>query len=710
VNEHALSTRPIDTVSQEAATQPTAPRYWAFVSYSHADSADADRLHKRLETFQTPRLLVGTKHPLGRVPARLTPIFRDRQELAASSDLAREIREALADSRYLVVICSPAAAASKWVDQEVRDFKRLHGEDRVLAAIVAGEPFAADPARECFPPSLKVRIDRRGKPTGRPAEPIAADLRESRDGWKSGTLKIIAGLLDVGLDDLVRRDQQRRQKRMTWIVAASLAGMAFTTGMSVLAIDARDAARDERREAESLVSFMLGDLRDELEPIGELDSLDKVGSRALAYYARQDRKKLTDDQLAQRSKALTLLGQIAVTRGDSSAAAAYNLEALRGTEEIVLRAPDDPQRLFDHAQNVFYRGELARSSGKLDQAEQAYREYQRLAARMVSAEPANPRWQMEKVYAAQNIGIVLLLRRRFSEAAQQFETTLKPMFSVAAANPDKVEYKREYSNVLAWLADARSDEGKLSDAAALRAQQIAFLDRTLTYDPRNVKLQELLIPAKQGLGILLIAQGKTAPGIERLQSAFQAADRLTRIEPDNAIWKSLSASARLELARTLLASRRITLATVENDIGCTLSAELRALDPKDTQWRPLRTRCLANRSRLAQAQGDLPAALTNAAQALGSARSERSEDPVRNRYSIAAAYRRVGDVHGRMGTTNAAIAAWTAGLDQLPRSIAERPREMAERAALLEKLGRNAEARALNDRLRSIGFIRNDLT
>ncbi len=132
-----------------------------------------------------------------------------------------------------------------------------------------GEPFAADPRHECFPPSLLQKIDKRGKQTGKPAEPIAADLRESGDGWKLGTLKIIAGLLDVGLDDLVQRDQQRRQKRMTWIAAASLAGMAFTSGMSVFAINARDAARDERRAAEGLVGFMLGDLKDELQPIGK---------------------------------------------------------------------------------------------------------------------------------------------------------------------------------------------------------------------------------------------------------------------------------------------------------------------------------------------------------------------------------------------------------------------------------------------------------
>ncbi|MEP7315587.1 MAG: toll/interleukin-1 receptor domain-containing protein, partial [Sphingomicrobium sp.] len=191
MNEHALPARRSGAVSDEAASASATLRYWAFISYSHTDAAEAERLHKFLETYRTPKILVGANHPFGTIPEKLTPIFRDRQELAASSDLGRDIKESIADSRYLIVICSPSAAVSRWVDQEIRDFKRIHGEDRVFAAIVGGEPFAADPKEECFPPSLRQKIDKRGKPTGKPAEPIAADLRDSGDGWKLGTLKII---------------------------------------------------------------------------------------------------------------------------------------------------------------------------------------------------------------------------------------------------------------------------------------------------------------------------------------------------------------------------------------------------------------------------------------------------------------------------------------------------------------------------------------
>ncbi len=91
--------------------------------------------------------------------------------------------------------------------------------------------------------------------------------------------------------------------------------MAVTTTLAITAIQGRDAARDQRREAEGLVAFMLGDLKDKLEPIGRLDALDGVGSRVLGYYSKQDTSELSDAALLQRSRALSLMGQVAYERG-----------------------------------------------------------------------------------------------------------------------------------------------------------------------------------------------------------------------------------------------------------------------------------------------------------------------------------------------------------------------------------------------------------
>jgi hypothetical protein len=145
-------------------------RYMAFLSYSHDDEEQAAWLQDSLEQFRVPPRLIGQLTDMGPVPKRLTPIFRDRHELAAAADLGEEIEEAIAGSRFLIVLCSKTAAQSYWINEEIALFKRIHEDERVLAVILDGEPFASDDpetaADECFPKALRTRFDSRGRPTG----------------------------------------------------------------------------------------------------------------------------------------------------------------------------------------------------------------------------------------------------------------------------------------------------------------------------------------------------------------------------------------------------------------------------------------------------------------------------------------------------------------------------------------------------------------
>ncbi len=358
-------------------------RYYAFLSYSHKDKELADWLHGELEKFRVPSALAGKLTANGVVPRRLTPIFRDQHDLSAGDDLAVEIEAALAASQFLVVLCSPTAATSRWTNLEIESFKRTRPEGCVLAAVGAGEPFASDiPGREeeeCFPPALRYKYDRRGHRTAKRAEPLAADFREGGEGRRVAFLKLVAGMLGVGLDELVQREQTRHQRQLAFVAAASLAGMVVTSTLAVTAIQARDEAREQRREAEGLISFMLGDLKDKLEPIGRLDALDGVGARVLGYYQKEDTADLADAALTQRASALSLMAEVATKRGDVDGALRLYRGAMAGTAEAIRRKPDDPQRLFDHAQNVFYVGEIAHNRGQFETAEAHMREYKRLA-------------------------------------------------------------------------------------------------------------------------------------------------------------------------------------------------------------------------------------------------------------------------------------------------------------------------------------------
>jgi tetratricopeptide (TPR) repeat protein len=680
-------------------------RYYAFLSYSHKDEELAEWLHSELENFHIPHALQGKLTANGVIPKRLKPIFRDEHELAAADNLTDEIEVALASSQFLIVLCSPHAAKSRWTNAEIDAFKRAHPEGCVLAAIGAGEPFASEmPGREdeeCFPPALRQKYDRRGRPTGKRIEPLAADLRDDGDGRRLGLLKLVAGMLGVGLDDLIQRDTARRHRRLAWMTAASLAGMIVTSGLAVTAIQARDAARDQRREAEGLVAFMLGDLRDKLEPIGRLDALDGVGSRVLAYYSKQDKSELSDAALTQRSRGLSLMAEVAHLRGDSATAMRLYREAMSGTAEAVRRRPNDPQQLYEHEQNYFYIAEIARQQGDLAAAEAAYRESGRLARRMAAIEPDNLRWRMEVQYGDANTGIVLFGQRRFAEADRQFRRALSTIEAVVSVEPGRADYQQALSDSLAWLADAQAAEGQLAQAMRQRERQVALLERLIRERNGDVNFRRRIIPAYRAMGGLALAQGDGTSAIRYLQSAVAHADRLIPSEPQNTMWQGLGAAARLTLAEALLASGNIAGATGETQRGCATVQRLIARDHSVVAWRGSARACFGMQAQLALRGGRYQSALEAAQRALRLPGADRS---IQGPYEIARLHRLAGDAYRSMRNQNAARSEWTAGLGSLPKGVAERPQEISERAGLLRRLGGSQELPRLTMQLDSMGY------
>lgn len=694
--------------SRRAGSRPGfVQRYWAFVSYSHRDKAHADWLHEALEQFPVPKTMIGRGTRYGLVPARLSPVFRDKEDLAAGDDLRDDIQAAIAASRFMVVLCSPAAVASRWVNQEIELFRRLRPDGEIFAAILGGEPWASDiPGREadeCFPPALKQAYDEDGEPTGERAEPVAADFREARDGRQLGLQKIVAGMLDVGLDELVQRDSQRRHRRMVVLTAGSVAGMLLTTGLSVAALQARDEARDQRREAESLIEFMIGDLKDKLEPVGRLDALGAVGSRVLAYYERQDKGDLADDALAQRSKALTLMGDIAQRRGDIQGALKLYREGLDSTAEALRRDPDNPQRLFDHAQNVFWIGELARQLDQTDRAEEAFRQYKQLADRMLALEPSNPSWQMEALYAATNLGIVLHETRRYPAAIAEFERALAAAEALTRGEPASEEFRSMRLETLAWLADAQLGAGRMNDAVATRRVQLQSLDAALRTEGENMSLLQQEVPARRSLGRMLAFRGDLRGARQQLERAVGVAEQLIGSEPDNMIWLQLAAGAQLDLSGVLLASTELEPADKALVGGCEKVERLQARDGRKPDLQSLMVECFSRRARLALARGAPGEALVWSGQALAAAQSLSGGDGVERAFAVAAVYRLIGDVHQEAGDMQAAQSAWRTALRTWPNAP-HMPQRVALKADLLRKVGRATEARPIEAQLTTMGF------
>jgi hypothetical protein len=108
--------------------EPITFKYRAFLSYAHADTRWAKRLHRRLEGFRIDKHLIGRATAQGPVPPTLRPIFRDRDDFTAGHTLTDQTIAALDAAAALIVLCSPASAKSHYVNEEIRLFKSRHPE------------------------------------------------------------------------------------------------------------------------------------------------------------------------------------------------------------------------------------------------------------------------------------------------------------------------------------------------------------------------------------------------------------------------------------------------------------------------------------------------------------------------------------------------------------------------------------------------------
>jgi WD40 repeat protein len=248
-------------------------KYRAFISYSRVDRESAVALQARLERYVLPQALRLVKPGLKLDPRPLKPVFRDEDELVPGQDLTARIQAGLRGSEYLIVVCSPAAAASEWVEKEILEFCALGKGDNVLAIVVGGQPHAEARGMavdlESLPRALRYEPEPDGadgvRVSGTLAEPLWVDWRDKARNDRTGFLRIVAGLLSLSsLDELIRRDARaRRRQTIERSIAAVVAALALIVGGGSLLgqLHAAAAVRSDRLAAAANVADTGGDPR-----------------------------------------------------------------------------------------------------------------------------------------------------------------------------------------------------------------------------------------------------------------------------------------------------------------------------------------------------------------------------------------------------------------------------------------------------------------
>ena len=568
------------------APQAGALRYRAFISYSHRDKAWAEWLHRGLETYRVPSRLVGQRTAAGVVPRRLAPVFRDRDELASSADLGRQVNQALAQSANLIVICSPAAAASRWVGEEVLAFRRLGRDGRIFCLVVAGEPNAAgdNQAQECLPKALRLPLDGNGPPGAKDAEPVAADVRPGKDGKHNAKLKLVAGLLDLEFDQLRRRELQRRNRRLTALAGLALLVMLVTSLLAIDAVIARHAAERRQKQAEALIDFMLGDLNDKLAQVQRLDIMEAVDDKAMDYFQSLPGTDITDEALQQRAKALEKIGSVRLDQGHLATAMTAFQAAARLAGPLADAAPDDPARQTAYADILAYIGMTDWGQGDLDAAQHHFEEARRVLQRAQSHAADDPQLIFLITSIDNNIGHVLEARGELDQAEIEYRRMLVRCKALVAGRTANAQWISQLGTAHNNLGKTALMRGDLVAALAEYTADDAIESSLSSRDPKDNDQRENTLRIRAMLGRTSVMVGDIPTGLRQMQQALAMATQLTQVDPNQTSFQQKVALYSWQLGRVRRLTGEPAQANALTRQSLHIYSALTRQDPANADW------------------------------------------------------------------------------------------------------------------------------
>ena len=676
-------------------------RYAAFLSYSHADASWAQWLHRRLESYRVPSRLVGTPGPDGPIGPRLGTIFRDRDELPTAGDLGTTIRAALAESAALVVVCSPAAARSPWVQAEIEAFRALGRGDRIACFIVDGEPGTDTPERGCFAPAL-TGIG----PDGVRREPLAADARPEGDGRERAFLKLVAGLIGVSYDALARREAQRRHRRLLAITAASLCGMAVALALAATAYVARNDAQRRQAQAEDILGFMLGDLRGKLATVGRLDLMRAVDDKATGYFATLKPRDLSDRALEEQARSLTGIGQVRLDEGHHDQAMAAFREAYDRSRALAQREPGNGRRLFDRAQAEYWIGLVYWRQNRFDEAGLWLRRYRDSALQLAALDPRNFDWQREVAYGYHNLAVLQRSRGDDRMAEQGFRAELALYRGWMRAHPRDASLRDEASNAASFLGSIAQDDGRLAEARARFAEQVDAQARNRRAEPDNAVWKKSWLDAQVLLVDAEIARGERDAATRGIADAMVLATTLAAQDPGNREWQQILGVCHL---RRAWLEQQADPSGSEHDavVAERLFAAAHAAAPEDDRFTRAVVEARLLLSELALQRRDMAQATHWLAQSDSAAMAAWRRAPNDELRRIVAKSRWIeGNIAEASGDERGAQRAWAVAFDLLHEGP-ERPlafNRLELLARVLQSQHRDAEAAPVLARLAASGY------
>jgi tetratricopeptide (TPR) repeat protein len=410
----------------------------------------------------------------------------------------------------------------------------------VLAAVTAGPPTPLAERQPGLPRDLDAIVARAMARAPADRYPTARELAEDLRRFQTGQL--------VGAHRYSRRQLLwrwvKRHRGAVAVAVIALATLATVATVSLRRIFAeqrrteeqRVLAEESRADAEKLVEFMMGDLRDKLEGIDRTDMLEGVTDKVRDYYASRPEAANLEER-HRRAQALFAIAKVMEDRGNLRGALSVLGDAQAELEVEAAAGPGDGEAERFLAMVHANKGDILWQQKDQDAALAEMQAALVLNEQLVAREPKIANWKRDLASTHSRLGKVLAARGDLKGAIAHHRQALAVMERLAGRHPEQTSWQRDVIIEHNRLGDRLMDLGDLDAAVAEYRAGKTVVDRLLASEPDNAQFQSDLSISHESLADVLDTRGDRPGALAELNRALAIRRRLVELDAKSAFRK-----------------------------------------------------------------------------------------------------------------------------------------------------------------------------
>jgi DNA-binding winged helix-turn-helix (wHTH) protein/tetratricopeptide (TPR) repeat protein len=314
--------------------------------------------------------------------------------------------------------------------------------------------------------------------------------------------------------------------------------LSITLTLSTLSLHQKNKQIvNTRNNAENLISFILFDLKDKLEPLGRVDLLDLVGSKTIEYFDGVGTQNLSNTSLINWLQALQIMGESNFAKGDYQAANEIFLKCNVVLERALESDQSNSALLEKSSLTKYWLGYLAYIKKDYELAETNWQSYLSVAQALSKIDPSNDKWFLEISYAFNNLGTLANKRDQLSQADGFFNQSIDIKQQLFSKNPDDPLLIAELADSISWIGKIKEKEGDIQARLEIYQESLDLTKRLIELDSTNPNWKNRLSMAHHRVALSFYDFGQLTQAKSHLQQSLNLLEIQVNEDSENFIIK-----------------------------------------------------------------------------------------------------------------------------------------------------------------------------